>query len=174
MMRAPGSGWYQLTHFEGHKEIYGQFYKALFGIDTEEGITVADIVYNEDAIKTLVKKFWENNRDMINSWEVRRMFYNPNNYKNNPFYMIYARDVILIVLDCKVAQPDELKTCFYTRILEALKTELFSYIPKNMRYEFEFCVRIVSKDKYLIPMYARPTDTEPIHGYADGYKYVVN
>ena len=85
MVRAPGSGWYQLTHFEGHKEIYGQFYKALFGIDTEEGITVADTVYNEDAIKTLVKKFWENNRDMVNSWEVRRLFYDPNNYKNTPF-----------------------------------------------------------------------------------------
>ena len=173
MMKLPDCGWYQLTGFSTYKENFANFYKYLYGDDSASEKSVADTIYNEGVIKDIVRRFWEKNSDMVESWSVQRVFYNPEKYPNRAYVTLKQRNIILIDLVCHVEQPDELKTCFYTRILEALKS-VFNEIPKIVRHEYVILVRITSKDKYMIPQSARANDTKPIPGYADGYTYVIN
>ena len=114
----------------------------------------------------------------MRTFNIERRTFNPSDYTSSSSYgTINPEDVVVIRINAKVGGDDKermFRDRFYTKMLNAVRDDLFDEITMTLRREMVFCVVVCPDEKYEVLNPLRKTDIHPEKGIGDGFRYVNN
>lgn len=144
---------------------------------TDESAAPDDALYNQTIFENILIEFTKEHSELVKLWKLNKCFYDPTKYPNKTFVTLYQADILEIVLDCKVPDDDNDKyphERFYTKMLNAVKEDIFEKIPNVIRHFLKVCVIIRPSAKYTIDAPTKKDARRPDRGIGDGYEFVFN